>query len=37
MLGRRHALGAAPPCGYREYKNSGDYVNDVTGVLAVPV
>ncbi|WP_035068082.1 cache domain-containing protein [Nitratidesulfovibrio termitidis] len=37
MLGRRHALGAAPSCGYREYKNSGDYVNDVTGVLAVPV
>lgn len=37
MLGRRYALGAAPSCGYREYKNSGDYVNDVTGVLAVPV
>ncbi len=37
MLGRRHALGAAPSCGYREYKNSGDYENDITGIVAVPV
>lgn len=34
---RQYALGAAMSQGYREYKTSGDYINDIVGLIFVPV
>ncbi len=35
--GRNYAVGAAMSQGYREYKTTGDYVNDVLALIFVPV
>jgi len=35
--GGKYAVGAAMSQGYREYKTSDDYENDVIGLIFVPV
>lgn len=35
--GRPHLLGATMSSGYREYKNSGDYENDVLALVLLPL
>ncbi|GAB6043078.1 cache domain-containing protein [Endothiovibrio diazotrophicus] len=37
FAGRSYAVGAAMSQGYREYKTSGDYDNDVAGLVFVPI
>jgi len=35
--GRRYAIGAAMSKGYREYKTTGDYKNDIVALICVPI
>lgn len=37
LAGRPHLVGATLSSGYREYKNSGDYQNDVIALVALPL
>lgn len=37
LSGRPHLVGATLSSGYREYKNSGDYQNDVIALVALPL
>lgn len=37
LLGGTHLVGATMSSGYREYKNSGDYQNDVVALVALPL
>ncbi|WP_232418004.1 chemotaxis protein CheW [Methyloversatilis thermotolerans] len=37
LAGTRHSIGIAASAGYREYKTTGDYRNDVLAVVAMPL
>jgi len=37
LSGRAHLIGATMSSGYREYKNSGDYRNDLFALVALPL
>lgn len=37
LSGRPHLIGATMSSGYREYKNSGDYRNDLFALVALPL